>query len=82
MRRNQMIINELENWMPTEEANANMMREIMERNRKSQQQQVGAPDKSDSRKVRNETGKGKPDGNTARSRNRWKSFFFAKTDIH
>ena len=35
MYRNRMIIDALDNWMPTEEANANLMREIIERNRKT-----------------------------------------------
>ena len=38
--RNNLIIAELDNWMPSEEANANLMREIIERNRKSQRLQV------------------------------------------
>ena len=35
MYRNRMIIDALDNWMPTEEANANLMHEIIERNRKA-----------------------------------------------
>jgi len=33
MHQTRIIIRELDNWMPTEEANERMMREIMERNK-------------------------------------------------
>ena len=43
IHRNEQLIAILDNWMPSEQANANMEREIMERNRKSHN---GAMDKS------------------------------------
>ena len=67
-----MLIFELENWMPTDEANANMERKIIERIRKQRQAPPTPPDKGE---VRNETGKGNANGskaeNTACSHNQW-----------
>ena len=58
MYRNKLIIAELDNWMPSEEANANLMREIIERNRKSQRLQA-PPGKGE---VRNKAGNVNPTG--------------------